>query len=68
MIVKVQRPDGRGSWLVYDETSRLLRRLTNKEVTRAAKAAMQGQLRAYFDAEIRGDDVLLITRVEDQDW
>jgi len=68
MIVKVQRPDGRGGWLVYDETRRLLRRLTNKEVTRAAKAAMQGQLRAYFEAEISGDDILLITRVEDQDW
>jgi hypothetical protein len=68
MIVKVQRPDGRGRWLVYDETSRLLRRLTNREVTRAAKAAMQGQLRAYFEAEISGDDILLIARVEDQDW
>ena len=68
MIVKVQRSAGRGGWLVYDETRRLLRRLTNKEVTRAAKAAMQGQLRAYFEAEISGDDILLITRVEDQDW
>ena len=68
MIVKVQRPDGRGGWLVYDETRRLLRRLPSREVTRAAKAAMQGQLRAYFDAEISGDDILLITRVEDQDW
>ena len=70
MIVKVQRHvrPGREAWLVYDETRRLLQRLPSREVTRAAKAAMQGQLRAYFDAEIRGDDVLLITRVEDQDW
>ena len=62
----MSRP-GREAWLVYYET-RLLRRLTSREVTRAAKAAMKGQLRAYFDAEISGDDILLITRVEDQDW
>ena len=69
MIVKVQRPvTGDGPWLIHDETEEHVWQMPPNEVTRAARAQMGRSIKRYFEVEIDGDDVLILRRVEDQDW
>lgn len=66
-IVKVQLPimGDMSNALIYDRKKKIM---THVPITKPIRIAMDGNLKAYFHAELKGDKVELISKAPWQEW
>lgn len=71
MIVKVQRPlspQEAGQWTVHNRSGDLCRRVSETALPPGVRAAMGGDVKAYFNAALDGVKLSIYERVSEQPW
>jgi hypothetical protein len=67
MIIKIQisQNDGGQNMLIYNEDRSFKHQFP---VSEEVKAYMKGSPKAYFNADVSGKDIKILSKAPDQDW